>query len=270
MTEPNTLLDPLMAIATDAGAAILEVYQRDDFDVDTKADHSPVTAADRAAHNLIVARLSELTPEIPVFSEESGGIDYEERRHWSRFWLVDPLDGTKEFINRNGEFTVNIALIEGQQPVLGVVYVPVTGVTYVGGEGVGAFKVENGVRRDIRCRERQQPVIMVASRRHGAGQIDVLERLIEKQLGTVEKASMGSSLKLCLVAEGAADIYPRLAPTSEWDTAAAHAVVVAAGGEVVNTAFEPLLYNKPDILNPHFLVLGQPLDGWRFIAPALA
>lgn len=269
MTDPKTLLEPLSVIARDAGDAILTVYEGDDLRVDTKDDRSPITAADRAAHRLIEARLSALTPEIPVFSEESGGIDYERRRDWQRFWLVDPLDGTKEFINRNGEFTVNIALIEAGRPVLGVVHVPVTGVTYLGGEGIGAFKQENGLRRTIRCRARRLPVIMVASRRHGAEQVAALETLIAERLGPVEKTSMGSSLKLCLVAEGVADIYPRLAPTSEWDTAAAHAVVNAAGGRVVNTAFEPLVYNKPDILNPHFLVLGQPLEQWRFIAPAL-
>jgi 3'(2'), 5'-bisphosphate nucleotidase len=183
---------------------------------------------------------------------------------------VDPLDGTKEFIKRNGEFTVNIALVEDGVPVLGVVHVPVTAITYSGGRGLGAFKEEGGQRSPIRCRERHAPIVMVASRRHGAEQVAALERLIEGQLGPVEKTSMGSSLKLCLVAEGAADIYPRLAPTCEWDTAAAHAVVNAAGGVVVNTHFEPLAYNKPDVLNPHFLVLGQSAEDWRFIEPALA
>lgn len=270
MTEPNPLLEPLVGIATDAGAAILDIYEDGDLGVETKDDNSPITAADRAAHNLILARLAALTPDIPVFSEESGGIAFEQRRDWNLFWLVDPLDGTKEFINRNGEFTVNIALIENRRPVLGVVYVPVTGVTYLGGEGIGAFKQENGERRAIHCRERHAPIIMVASRRHGGQQVAALERLIQEQLGPVERTAMGSSLKLCLVAEGAADIYPRLAPTSEWDTAAAHAVVRAAGGDVVDTAFQPLVYNKPEILNPHFLVLGQSLDAWRFIQPALA
>lgn len=270
MNDLNALLGPVSAIAVDAGAAILEIYNRGDVDVDHKEDNSPITEADRAAHNLIEARLRALTPEIPVFSEESGGIAFEDRKDWPRFWLVDPLDGTKEFIKRNGEFTVNIALVEGGVPVLGVVHVPVTAITYSGGEGLGAFKEENGKRAAIRCRERHAPIVMVASRRHGAEQVAELERLIEGRLGPVEKTSMGSSLKLCLVAEGAADIYPRLAPTCEWDTAAAHAVVNAAGGVVVNTHFEPLAYNKPDVLNPHFLVLGQSAEDWRFIEPALA
>ena len=270
MTDLHDLLDPVAGIAADAAAAILEIYDRGDVDVDRKDDDSPITAADRAAHNLIVAGLTALTPDIPVFSEESGGIDYADRKDWTRFWLVDPLDGTKEFIKRNGEFTVNIALVEQGRPVLGVVHVPVTGVVYLGGEGLGAFKEENGQRSAIHCRERHTPVILVASRSHGGSpRMDVLEALIAQRLGAVDKTSMGSSLKLCLVAEGKADLYPRLAPTSEWDTAAAHAVVNAAGGHVVNTDFQPLVYNKEDILNPHFLVLGQPVDDWRFIHSAV-
>ncbi len=269
MTDFNALLDSLSKIARDAGSAILTVYERDDLGVETKDDKSPITEADKAAHDIIVAGLETLTPEIPVYSEESGDIDYATRKDWPRFWLVDPLDGTKEFIKRNGEFTVNIALIEGDTPVLGVVYVPVTGVLYLGGRGVGAFKEENGERAAIQCRERTTPVVMVASRSHGGEGVEKLEAFIREEVGEVERTSMGSSLKLCLVAEGKADLYPRLAPTSEWDTAAAHAVVSAAGGVVVNTAFQPLVYNKPDILNPHFLVLGQAVDSWRFIAPAL-
>ncbi|EKF74718.1 inositol 1-phosphatase [Alcanivorax hongdengensis A-11-3] len=270
MTDFNALLDPLADIAREAGKAILEVYEREDLGVETKDDKSPITEADKAAHTIIEARLQALTADIPVYSEESGDIAYAERRDWPRFWLVDPLDGTKEFIKRNGEFTVNIALIEGNRPVLGVVHVPVTGVTYLGGDGVGAFKEEGGARTAIHCRQRREPVIMVASRSHGGEAVERLEAFIREEIGDVERASMGSSLKLCLVAEGKADIYPRLAPTSEWDTAAAHAVVTAAGGEVVNTAFEPLQYNKEDILNPHFLVLGESVDQWRFIAPAIA
>ena len=270
MIDLYALLDPVARIAADAADAILEIYHRGEVEVDRKDDDSPITAADCAAHRVIVAGLAELTPEIPVFSEESGGIDYSDRKDWRRFWLVDPLDGTKEFIKRNGEFTVNIALVENGRPVLGVVHVPVTGVAYLGGDGLGAFKQENGERRAIRCRERHAPVILVASRSHGAGTaMDVLEALISERLGAVEKTTMGSSLKLCLVAEGKADLYPRLAPTSEWDTAAAHAVVNAAGGEVVDTAFQPLVYNKKDILNPHFLVLGQSVDDWRFIEAAV-
>jgi 3'(2'), 5'-bisphosphate nucleotidase len=269
MTDRSKLLDDVVAIAREAGERILEVYNRDDFDVEKKGDNSPLTAADLAAHRTIVAGLEKLTPDIPVHSEESQGITWEMRRDWQRYWLVDPLDGTKEFIKRNGEFTVNIALMENGAPVMGVVHVPVLGVTYLGGVGVGAFKEEKGERHAISVRALQTPVVMVASRSHGADKLGALETLINEQLGEVELANMGSSLKLCLVAEGKADIYPRLAPTSEWDTAAAHAVVTAAGGVVVNTAFETLRYNKEDILNPFFLVLGDSIEKWKFIAPAL-
>lgn len=269
MTDRSKLLDDVVAIAREAGECILEVYNRDDFDVEKKGDDSPLTAADLAAHRTIVAGLKALTPDIPVHSEESEGITWEMRRDWQRYWLVDPLDGTKEFIKRNGEFTVNIALMENGAPVMGVVHVPVLGVTYLGGVDVGAFKEEKGARQSIRVRPLQTPVVMVASRSHGADKLGALEALINEQLGDVELTNMGSSLKLCLVAEGKADIYPRLAPTSEWDTAAAHAVVTAAGGVVVNTAFETLRYNKEDILNPFFLVLGDSIEKWKFIAPAL-
>jgi len=270
MTDRQSLLDPVADIARRAGAAILEVYNGPDFDVERKGDDSPLTAADLAAHKLIVKGLAELTPDIPVHSEESEGITWEMRRDWQRYWLVDPLDGTKEFIKRNGEFTVNIALIEKGVPVLGVVHVPVMGVTYLGGEGIGAFKESESGRETIQVRSTPpKAIVMVASRSHGTDTIAVLEGLIGQRLGPVELTSMGSSLKLCLVAEGRADIYPRLAPTSEWDTAAADAVVRAAGGTVVNTDFEPLQYNKQNILNPHFLVLGAGVDTWKFLEPVL-
>ncbi|MFN3712367.1 MAG: 3'(2'),5'-bisphosphate nucleotidase CysQ [Alcanivoracaceae bacterium] len=270
MTDRHALLNQVADIARRAGDAILEVYNGPDFDVERKGDDSPLTAADLAAHRLILAGLTALTPDIPVHSEESEGITWEMRRHWSRYWLVDPLDGTKEFIKRNGEFTVNIALIESGVPVLGVVHVPVLGITYSGGDGLGAFRQTAAGRESIQVRRPVSvPVVMVASRSHGTDTIGVLEEVINREIGPVELTSMGSSLKLCLVAEGKADIYPRLAPTSEWDTAAADAVVRAAGGTVVNTAFEPLRYNKQDILNPHFLVLGASVDSWKFLQPVL-
>jgi len=270
MTDHHNLLDPVAAIARQAGAAILEVYNSEDFDIERKGDDSPLTAADLAAHHIIADALALLTPEIPVHSEESEGITWEMRRDWQRYWLVDPLDGTKEFIKRNGEFTVNIALIENGVPVLGVVHVPVMGVTYLGGKGIGAFKESESGREAIQVRTTPpKVVVMVASRSHGTDTVAILEGLIGQRLGPVELTSMGSSLKLCLVAEGRADIYPRLAPTSEWDTAAADAVVRAAGGTVVNTSFEPLQYNKENILNPHFLVLGAGVDTWKFLAPVL-
>ncbi|MDF1821997.1 MAG: 3'(2'),5'-bisphosphate nucleotidase CysQ [Alcanivoracaceae bacterium] len=268
MTDQATI-DQVLRIAEQAGAAILEVYGRDDFDVEKKGDDSPLTAADMAAHRIIVSGLQALAEKLPVHSEESEGITWEQRRDWSRYWLVDPLDGTKEFIKRNGEFTVNIALMENGEPVAGVVHVPVKQVTYVGGVGLGAWKVEDGIYHAISTRPLGSEVVMVASRSHGSDRLGDLETLIEEKVGPVDRTSMGSSLKLCLVAEGKADIYPRLAPTSEWDTAAADAVVRAAGGSVVRTDFQPLGYNKEDILNPHFLVLGDSPSKWSFLSTVL-
>jgi 3'(2'), 5'-bisphosphate nucleotidase len=258
-------LEELCAIATDAGRRILEIYGRFDQPVliKSKDDGSPLTIADRAANDIIVDRLQRFAPDIPVLSEESARAGYETRRHWGRFFLVDPLDGTKEFLNRNGEFTVNIALIENGHPVLGVVYVPVTGVCYLGAQGAGAWKQHAGVQTPIRVRDyRGGRATVVASRSHAGPETErFLAKLAECE-GAYDTASLGSSLKLCLVAEGAADIYPRLGPTSEWDTAAAHCVVEAAGGRVVNLAGDPLVYNKPDILNPYFLALGGGSYNW--------
>ena len=262
MTLTVQLLDDIARIAAEAGQRILEVYERP-FDVDRKADDSPLTDADRAAHETIVARLAALTPGVPVLSEESAKIEYRERAGWMRFWLVDPLDGTKEFVKRNGEFTVNIALIENGAPVLGVVHVPVTGVAYLGLRGEGAWKEVNGVRQSIHVRNfRGGRATVVASRSHRGEAVDRFLARLEAREGAYETASLGSSLKLCLVAEGAADIYPRLGPTSEWDTAAAQCVVEAAGGQVIALDGRPLVYNKPDILNPWFLVTGGGYD-WR-------
>ena len=247
--------EALVEIAQIAGRAILAVYERD-FAVQQKADQSPLTEADLASHEQIVTALAALTPDVPVLSEESAEIPYAQRSTWSRYWLVDPLDGTQEFIRRNGEFTVNIALIEQGRPVLGVVYVPVSGVSYVGEVGVGAWKQQpTGEQTAICvCRPCQQPLRLVASRSHVSPALQpVLDQMGEHQL-----VSMGSSLKLCLVAEGAADVYPRLGPTCEWDTAAAQAVVEAAGGQVTDLAGRPLGYNQKDsLLNPHFLVFAD-------------
>jgi 3'(2'), 5'-bisphosphate nucleotidase len=262
--DPAAWLEEVAAIATEAGRRILDVYERP-FDVQHKDDGSPLTAADRAAHELIVARLAHLTPDIPVLSEESAWIDYRERAAWTRFWLVDPLDGTKEFVNRNGEFTVNIALIENGAPRLGVVYVPVSGVCYLALHGRGAWKEKGGGdRQPIVVRAyRGGRATVVASRSHRGAALDrFLARLAQRE-GEYDTASLGSSLKLCLVAEGAADVYPRLGPTSEWDTAAAQCVVEAAGGRVTDLAGRPLTYNKPDILNPWFLVTGGGDYDWR-------
>ncbi len=258
MTLPD--IQRINQIARQAGEAILQIYAQD-FEVREKADHSPLTQADMASHQLIEDALGRLTPDIPVLSEESAAIPLAERRQWRRYWLIDPLDGTREFIKRNGEFTVNIALVEQGFPVLGVVHVPVTGVTYFGDTVDGAFRQEaQGNPEQIRvARPCATPVRVAGSRSHAG---DSLVQFLRKLPG-YEIISMGSSLKLCLVAEGKADIYPRLGPTSEWDTAAAQAVVEAAGGQVTDTKLHRLRYNQKDsLLNPHFLVFGDNAIDW--------
>ncbi len=260
MQNRQQLLKNVVAVSRDAGQAILAVYETD-FDVENKQDDSPITAADRAAHEIIVEGLQQLTPGVPVLSEEDGMPPWGERSTWQRYWLVDPLDGTKEFISRNGEFTVNIALVEGHQAVLGVVYVPVQGKTYTGLHGYGARRLVDGESSDaIRVAEESaSPVRVVGSRSHRGASLDAwLE-----ELGEHELLPMGSSLKFCVIAEGGADVYPRLGPTSEWDTAAAQAVVEAAGGRVTVAGGSPLAYNaKADILNPTFLVTGPQDRKW--------
>lgn len=251
------LIDPVVAIAAEAGKAILEVYASD-FDVQAKDDDSPLTHADMASHRIILEGLRRLTPDVPMLSEESGLPDFAKRSHWDRYWLIDPLDGTREFVNRNGEFTVNIALIEDHRPVFGVVHVPVRGTTYSGCEGVGAARRMDGERPTAIAvaTASASPIRVVGSRSHRGASLD---RFLDN-LGDFELHPIGSSLKFCLVAEGKADVYPRLGPTSEWDTAAAQAVVEQAGGVVLQLDGSPLAYNnKPDILNPHFLVAG-PMD----------
>ncbi len=265
-----THLDAVIALAREAGAAILDVYLREDLGESRKDDASPLTEADLAAHHMLVDGLGRLTPGVPILSEESVQPSWAERSGWRRYWLVDPLDGTKEFIKRNGEFTVNIALIEDGVPVLGVVGVPALAMTYAGVRGAGAWRIDGSGRNPIRTRSMRDrgsaahPVTVVASRSHGADTVAQWLETIGGRVGAIETRNMGSSLKLCLVAEGSADIYPRLAPTAEWDTAAAQAVVEAAGGEVLTADLEPMRYNaKPDLLNPYFYVLGDPGYSWR-------
>ena len=262
----RALLESVLRIAEEAGIAILKIYDSSEqVEVITKSDDTPVTAADHAAHKIIVAGLKAMTPEIPVLSEESEQIAFSVRSGWERYWLVDPLDGTKEFINRTGEFTVNIALIEHHQPVLGVVTVPVKKLAYVGAKGCGAFKIEEGQWQSIQIRQAPEKALSVAgSRRHGAERLEPILKRMEDAGYDVNMTSMGSSLKFCLIAEGKADCYPRLGPTSEWDTGAAQAVLQEAGGRVVDTGFNPLTYNmKESILNPEFYALGDPAFPWQ-------
>ena len=254
------LIESVASITRRAGRAILDIYG-DRFDVQEKEDATPLTQADLASHRLIRDALQALTPDIPLLSEECIVSDDTQRAKWTEYWLVDPLDGTKEFIKRNGEFTVNIALVRAHEPVLGVVHVPVSGVTYWGVTGQGAMRADaSGRATAITVRTPcAEPPVIVGSRSHA-------NPALEKQLaplGRYELISMGSSLKFCLVAEGKADFYPRLGPTSEWDTAAAHAVVNAAGGRVVTLDGQPLRYNaKKSLLNPEFLVIGDTTRDW--------
>jgi 3'(2'), 5'-bisphosphate nucleotidase len=255
------LLAPATEIARLAGGEILAVYRSGEATTRYKADTSPLTVADLRAHRLIVDSLLRLTPEIPVLSEESAAIPFAQRCGWSRYWLVDPLDGTKEFLSRNGQFTVNIALIEGHAPALGVVHVPVTETSYQGLPTVGAWRLQAGAdATPIHVSARSAtPVRVVGSRSHRGDSLDgFLARL-----GPYELLPVGSSLKFCMVAEGAADVYPRLGPTSEWDTAAAHAVVLGAGGSVSTLEGMPLRYNtREELLNPFFVVSGPKDQDW--------
>ena len=254
------LLEEVEVIARQAGAGIMAVYARD-FSTRQKEDKSPLTEADTAAHKVITRRLGQLQPMLPVLSEEAVG-DFSGADNSGRYWLVDPLDGTKEFIKRNGEFTVNIALIENGRSILGVVYAPVLNMAYLAAEGLGAFKVgADGVHTAIGVAEHRvgTPWRVVASRSHAG---DSLTSFLQ-QLGSYELISMGSSLKFCLVAEGSADIYPRMGPTSLWDTAAAQCIVEQAGGRVTQWTGESLSYLNPHtVLNPFFLVQGRSAVNW--------
>ncbi|BCX82042.1 3'(2'), 5'-bisphosphate nucleotidase [Methylomarinovum caldicuralii] len=263
------LLTPVIDTARWAGQRIMKIYASD-FNVAFKDDRSPLTAADTAAHRCIVDSLSRLDPAFPILSEEASDLPYEERCQWRTYWLVDPLDGTKEFIHRNGQFTVNIALVHDHEPVLGVVYVPAEGTLYYGAAGQGAFKqVADGSPQPIRVRKPvPERLVIVGSRSHQTPEFAEYLRRLD---GDYELISIGSSLKFCLVAEGSADLYPRLGPTSEWDTAAAHCVVVQAGGFVVDLSGKPLRYNtKASVLNPYFLAYGDDSRDWlRYLPESL-
>jgi 3'(2'), 5'-bisphosphate nucleotidase len=269
--------------AKDAGRAILDVYGQD-FDISYKHDHSPLTLADRRSHSIIVSHLSDVSGEgLPILSEEGSSISYQERRRWEYFWMVDPLDGTKEFIKKNDEFTVNIAQIHQTRPILGVIYVPVKDVLYFACDGLGAYRVDNrdilapGTNKSLkndaagllekilpgsiklpedkhRFEKKDSQITIVGSRSHATKELEAFIETMRKEYEQVEFISAGSSLKLCLVAEGRADIYPRLGPTMEWDTAAGQVIVEQAQGSVLNFEMdEPLRYNKKNLLNPWFI-----------------
>ena len=277
------MLTALLA-SKEAGQAILDVYKQD-FDVSYKEDRSPLTLADQRSHNIIVDHLTDPSVKnLPILSEEGKDIPFEQRSEWEYFWLIDPLDGTKEFIKRNGEFTVNIALIYQHRPILGVIYAPVNNVFYFASEGLGSFKLKNdnvfelldgktsGINKDSVLKEiikhsnklpcydtpldtHDSQLVIVGSRSHPSREFEAFVKTMRKKHAKVEVISSGSSLKLCLVAEGRADIYPRLGPTMEWDTAAGQAIVEQANGSVLNyETGESLQYNKKNLLNSWFIV----------------
>lgn len=254
------LAEQVKQIAIEAGKKIMDIYQQD-FTIYDKSDSSPLTEADLAAHHYIVGGLEGIST-LPILSEESADIAWSKRKTWVRYWLVDPLDGTKEFIKKNGEFTVNIALIEYGEPTFGVVHAPAINQTYVGQQDLGAYSEIDGVKTNIKAKPHitGEAWKIVGSRSHQSPEIN---KILDSLGGNCELLAMGSSLKICLVASGEAHLYPRVGPTSEWDTAAAHAVASAAGAKVtvldvkepLNADASPLRYNQKDsVLNPYFLV----------------
>jgi len=270
--EIAPLLDPVVQLTRAVGQAILPLYEgaEADLDVQVKSDNTPVTAADLLAHDQLVAGLKKLTPTIPILSEEESNMPFEKRKDWSYFWLLDPIDGTKEFLHHTHEFTVNVALVNGHEPLLGVVYAPVFEKIYYGMKGEGAFRVEgNGVPESIHTRQADPEQLRVlTSRRHRA---PVLDKFLQG-LPSCDPLPMGSSLKFCVLAEGEGDLYPCLGKTSEWDTAAAQVVLEAAGGAIWNASpkkvaevgLRPLIYNtKEHWLNPPFLAVGDPSLDWK-------
>jgi 3'(2'), 5'-bisphosphate nucleotidase len=261
MSGSAALLEAIATIARAAAAEILRIYAHGTLEATAKEDASPLTAADLASHHLIVERLRSLTPELPILSEEAADTPIAERARWQRYWLVDPLDGTKEFLSRNGQFTVNIALIEAHAPVLGVVHVPTSDMSYRGWPGRGAWRVQGeGPATEIHVAQHAgSPLRVVGSRSHRGDSLDAFL----SRVGPHELVSLGSSLKFCVVAEGGADVYPRLGPTCEWDTAAAQAVLEGAGGTVRALSGEVLRYNThAGVRNPHFVGYGPADRDW--------
>ncbi|HPE96435.1 MAG TPA: 3'(2'),5'-bisphosphate nucleotidase CysQ [Chitinophagales bacterium] len=250
-------LQEIIDIAEEAGKAIMEIYSTDDFAVVDKSDNSPLTKADKASNEVIIRRLQSSYPEIPIISEENKEVPYADRKDWTWFWLVDPLDGTKEFIKKNGEFTVNIALVHDGRPVLGVVGIPARNEMYYAVQGQGAWKIDaEGNKHRLQVNEPSaERIALIGSRSHPSPEFDAYLKDMESKYAQVDFVPAGSSLKFCLVAEGKADVYPRLGPTMEWDTGAGHAVVLEAGARVrIHGASEDLSYNKENLLNPFFIV----------------
>lgn len=252
----NIEIEKLIPVAIKAGEEILEIYKTD-FDVEIKGDNSPLTIADKKSNAVIIDALNSKYPDIPIISEENKLIAYDDRKHWDYCWMVDPLDGTKEFIKKNGEFTVNIALIHKGVPIAGIVHVPATKETFYAQKNKGAFKITGDVVSKIKISPLAQNNVLriVGSRSHGSPELETYVDNMKSKFHAVEFVATGSSLKFCILAEGKADVYPRLGPTMEWDTAAGQIVAMEAGA-IVNVYNEdkPLLYNKENLLNPYFIV----------------
>ncbi len=271
LRDIKPLLPELIETAKRAGKEILEVYEKE-ISVQYKDDRSPLTEADRRSHRVITKGLKSLTPDVPVLSEEGSGIDYTERSQWQEFWLVDPLDGTKEFIKRNGEFTINIALIRNQKPVFGLILIPVKEVIYYGGPLVGGL-YKCSTREDVKDylsehyrvksegNKRSKAITVVGSRSHGSERLTTFVEKLKSRYKDLNFVSAGSALKFCLVAEGRADLYPRFGPTMEWDTGAGHALLLSAGSTILRAdTLTELTYNKESLRNPDFIVIGKALS----------
>ena len=257
----DRLTHEALAIARQAGSRIVEVYKADDCEINYKSDQTPVTTADMAAHRIILRELQQLKPELPVLSEESGVISFAERHNWPAYWLVDPLDGTREFLRRNGEFSVNIALIVNNRPIAGVIVAPVLDIAYFATQGIGAFK-QIGIEAPQPIHVRSAPTQITVARSRCPVTGPRLQQFLDA-IGTHDEIPMGSALKSCLVAEGVADVYARLGPTGEWDTAAAQCIVEAAGGHIRDMHSRDLTYNmRESLINPNFLVYGDDQVDW--------
>jgi 3'(2'), 5'-bisphosphate nucleotidase len=266
--DRTQLLDAVVGLVRAAHVEIMRVYAHP-ADAQLKADQSPLTEADLASHRVLTEGLSRLTPDLPIVSEEASLPDAGIRASWPAYWLIDPLDGTREFLARNDEFTVNVALVERHRPTLGAVGVPARNQLFIGDVARGlAQRLDAAGTHDLRARRYagSKPTV-VASRRHGGDRLAGALRALEDAEGAPKLQSVGSALKLCLLAEGRADVYPRLGPTSEWDVAAAQVVLEAAGGAVLQLHGAPVIYNKPDILNPEFVAVADPRHDWlRYFA----
>ncbi len=268
MNIDRTTLESVLAVAMAAGREIMAIYLDESrWQTQQKEDDSPLTAADMAAHHCIESSLLQRYPAIPVLSEESDEVPLAERQSWSRFWLVDPLDGTKEFIARNNEFTVNIALVEGHEAVLGVVYGPANATAYVAAKGQGAFRVKDGewtrLQTEALPEKGRRDIRLCTSRRHRDPREEGFIASVRADMGEVAVVTAGSSFKICAVAEGMADAYPRIVPTMEWDTAAGQVVLEEAGGALLDEQGRPFRYNaRARLRNGSFLALGTDPERW--------